>query len=67
MITPYFEPALAFQEWVLAKYLARAGHRVTVVTSTGEAKPEKNAELLGANPGIDVHRVRRLKALIGSI
>jgi len=60
MITPYFEPALAFQEWVLAKYLARAGHQVTVIASAGEMKPEKNAEILRDHPGIAVHRVQCL-------
>ncbi len=60
MITPFFEPALAFQEWVLAKYLARAGHAVTVVTSAGEEKPERNAEILRGHPGITVQRVKCL-------
>ena len=57
LLSPYFNPALAFQEWVLAKYLARAGHAVTVVSSPEDLQPERNARLLTENPGIVQHRV----------
>jgi glycosyltransferase involved in cell wall biosynthesis len=58
LITPYFEPSLAFQEWVLAKCLTRAGHMVTVVAAAGEAHAEKNTSVLRAHPDISVHRVK---------
>ena len=57
LLSPFFNPALAFQEWVLAKYLARAGHAVTVVSSPEDLQPERNARLLAENPGIVQHRV----------
>jgi glycosyltransferase involved in cell wall biosynthesis len=58
LIAPFFEPALSFQEWVLAKYLALGGHEVTVITSTVEEHPEKNREILRSHSGITVHRLR---------
>jgi glycosyltransferase involved in cell wall biosynthesis len=61
LIAPFFYPALAFQEWVLAKYLLRAGHEVTVITSKGEVEAERNAKLLAEYPQIQVHRFSCLR------
>ena len=59
LLSPFFDPALAFQEWVVAKCLSRAGHAVTVVTSMrAEADAGQNARLLALFPSITVHRVK---------
>ncbi len=59
LLSPFFDPVLGFQEWVLAKCLVRAGHVVTVVTSSRvETDPVKNQEQLARFPAITVHRVK---------
>ena len=61
LLSPFFDPALAFQEWVVAKCLSRGGHEVTVVTSArADADAEMNARPLAQFPGITVHRVKTI-------
>lgn len=61
LLAPDFSPSLAFQEWVLAKGLVRTGHEVTVITSTKEHDPARNAQLLEQHQEI---RVIRLKCFV---
>ncbi len=61
LMAPFFFPALAFQEWVLAKCLCRAGHEVTVITSKGEVEAGRNARVLADWPEITIHRLSCLR------
>jgi glycosyltransferase involved in cell wall biosynthesis len=65
LLSPFFDPALAFQEWVMAKCLVRLGHSVTVAYArhraemkhTTPADDVKRQEILAQFPGITLHRV----------
>lgn len=57
LICPAFEPCLSYQEWVLAKSLAKMGHDVLVVTCNSECCLPESLNLIGKFPRIKVERL----------
>lgn len=60
IVTPYFAPELEYQEWVLAKGLARLGHRVLVLTKRGEALGLEAERKLSPFPNLQIRRINYL-------
>ena len=66
LLSPFFDPTLAFQEWVVAKCLVRMGHAVTVIFARHRAEMKhstasdevKRRDILAHFPAITLHKVK---------
>ena len=57
LICPAFEPCLSYQEWVLAKSLAKMGHDVLVITCNCECRRPESLRLIEKFSEIKIERL----------